>query len=356
MLIPCKATPHARIRMRVTFVRRGEMDPWVLTPVPQFKTACGQGYGVAACPSLGLLVTSDVNNNTLSVWSLPSGAGFGIVSGLVLQYTLGGKGSRAPMHFIFRWGSGCLAFTPPPPSSGSQILPHLLFVTDAGHNAVHIMDVRGGGNHVGYLAPPGSIAGPRGVAVSGVASLAAVSAWNDVDWGDRHMVFVYRGSDGSHWTHVRTIGGGFGAPGPADRQLRMPLGLRFSADGSAICVAVWGNDRLSMFRVGNGGFMRHITTGLRNPRDVEEVEGGWLVANSGTDTVEFVNNGGDGGRPFLGKAGGGDGAFCFLSALALVPGLGLIVREWGTVCTHKHRHPFLHWCVSCSAGNHGVCE
>ena len=36
---------------------------------------------------------------------------------------------------------------------------------------------------------------------------------------------------------------------------------------------------------------------------------------------------------------------------------GAWTRLWAcTVCTHKHRHPFLHWCVSCSAGNHGVCE
>jgi hypothetical protein len=78
-----------------------------------------------------------------------------------------------------------------------------------------------------------------------------------------------------------------------------------------------------------------MATELSNPTDVEEVEGGWLVACWDSHTVEFVCDGvgGDGdGRPSLGKAGGGpgsgDGDFWNPSALAIVPGLGLVVREW----------------------------
>ena len=73
---------------------------------------------------------------------------------------------------------------------------------------------------------------------------------------------------------------------------------------------------------------------LDGPRDVEEVEGGWLVACYYSHTVEFVCDGvgGDGGgRPSLGKAGGGwgsgDGELNEPTALAVVPGLGLVVRE-----------------------------
>ena len=78
---------------------------------------------------------------------------------------------------------------------------------------------------------------------------------------------------------------------------------------------------------------------------MEEVEGGWLVASSGSHRVEFVGDGaGDvgGGWSYLGKAGGergrGDGEFRLPVALAVVPGLGLVVREhfstswWGTPC------------------------
>ncbi len=107
-------------------------------------------------------------------------------------------------------------------------------------------------------------------------------------------------------------------------------------DWSGICVADTGTNRASVFRVGDGGLVQHIGTELSLPLDVEEVEGGWLVACDGPHTVEFVCDGvgGDGGgRPFLGKAGGGhgsgDGEFNCAAALAVVPGLGLVVREYG---------------------------
>jgi hypothetical protein len=80
-----------------------------------------------------------------------------------------------------------------------------------------------------------------------------------------------------------------------------------------------------------------MATGLDYPFDVEEVEGGWLVAcGDPSHTVEFVCDGvgGDGGgRPSLGKAGGrhgsGDGELTNPTALAVVPGLGLVVRDHG---------------------------
>jgi hypothetical protein len=83
--------------------------------------------------------------------------------------------------------------------------------------------------------------------------------------------------------------------------------------------------------------VRHIATGLSHPLDVEEVEGGWLVACGGSHRVLLVGDGdgGDGGgRPSLGKAGGGsgrgDGEFWGPTALAVVPFLGLVVREGGS--------------------------
>jgi hypothetical protein len=100
-----------------------------------------------------------------------------------------------------------------------------------------------------------------------------------------------------------------------------------------VCVADRLNNRASVFRVGDGGFVRHMATGLDGPIDVEEVEGGWLVACHRSHSVEFVGDGGGGGRPSLGKAGGGgggsgDGELNEPTALVVVPGLGLVVREW----------------------------
>ncbi len=317
-----------------------------LVPLPALQTPCGFGFGLAACPVLGLLVTSDAGKNTLSVWGLPGGAsgGRGGASGragasagagagdalaamagggggLRLVCTLGGAGSPAPMQFQFAeiiFSSGFLAFTAS--SSSSSSTRPLLLVTDHGHYAVHLVDVVDR-SHAGYLAPPGSIAGPRGVAASGTSPLVAVSTWKEVESGN-HVVVVYRGS-GSEWEAVRVIG---------DGQLDVPLGLRFSGDGSTMCVADSRNNRASVFRVGDGGLVRHMATGLRGPYDVEEVEGGWLVACAGSDTVEYVcdGDGGDGGgRPSLGWYGCRDGEFWYPATVAVVPGLGLVVRESG---------------------------
>jgi hypothetical protein len=87
--------------------------------------------------------------------------------------------------------------------------------------------------------------------------------------------------------------------------------------------------------VGDGGFVKQISIGLSHPFDVEEVEGGWLVACENAHHVELVGDGdsGDGGgdRPSLGKVGGGpgqaDGEFWNPTALAVVPRLGLVVRD-----------------------------
>jgi hypothetical protein len=321
-----------------------------LVPLPALKTQCGRGYGLAASPALGLLVTSDTDKNSLSVWALPSGGSSGRVTfdgagagagasasggGLTPVCTLGGDGSAAPMQFKFIDGvftsSGYLAFTPLSSISGG--LGSLLLVTDAGHNAVHLVDVVRR-THAGYLAPPGSIAGPRGVASNGpeASPLVAVSAWKE-EGGGEHVVRVYRGS-GRAWEVAQVIGVGFSAPGNRDGQLKKPLGLRFSQDCSAIYVADCGNRRVSFFRVVDGGFVRHIAKGLSFPLDVEEVHGGALVACYDSHCVMFV---GDGAATChrllrLGKAGGGkgsgDGAFKGPTALAVVRDLGLVVREY----------------------------
>jgi hypothetical protein len=299
--------------------RLERVDVGALVPLPALKTRCGGGFGMAACPALGLLVTSNHNDNTLSMFALPhsSGAGTGAGAGLALVCTLGGAGSPAPMQFQFNDGdylySGWMAFTGPTTS-------RLLLVTDAGDDAVHIIGVAGR-VHAGYVAAPGTIAGPRGVAARG--SLVAVSAWIKRGSGD-HVVRVFEGS-GASWTAVRVVAGGFGAPGSADGQLHRPYGLRFTGDGMGLAVADPSNHRVSLFRVEDGSFVRHVATGLSYPLDVEECEGGWLVACDISHTIEFVDGGGV-GRARMGSKDCGDGVFGCPSALALVPSLGLVVR------------------------------
>jgi hypothetical protein len=213
-----------------------------------------------------------------------------------------------------------MAFTGPRSS-------RLLLLTDTGLDAVHVIDVVGR-VHVGYVAAPGTIAGPRGVAARG--SLVAVSAWKEWYHGD-HVVRVFEGS-GATWTAVRVVAGGFGVPGRAYGQLHRPHGLRFTGDGSGLVVVESCNDRVCTFRVEDGSFMRRVGTGLGGPYDVEECEGGWLVACGNWHTVRFVScgvRGGGVGPASLGKYGWGDGEFSGPSALALVPGLGFVVRQVG---------------------------
>jgi hypothetical protein len=166
------------------------------------------------------------------------------------------------------------------------------------------------------------------VAVSG--SLVAVSAWKDMEEGD-HVVHLFEGS-GAAWTPLRVLAGGFERPGWSNGQLSVPFGLRFSADGTVLAVADAGNDRVSLFRVEDGSFVQHLAEGLEGPRDVEEWEGvGWLVACAGSNTVELMGGGGGvaAGEGAIKLGGGGEG-FAKPAALALVPGLGMLVREHGS--------------------------
>jgi hypothetical protein len=87
--------------------------------------------------------------------------------------------------------------------------------------------------------------------------------------------------------------------------------------------------------------MRHVAAlgsevPVERPLDVEEWAGGWLVACSGSHTVEIVSDcGGDarcaslGQEPASSDDCSGDGELDYPTALALVPGLGLLVREGG---------------------------
>jgi hypothetical protein len=241
------------------------------------------------------------------------------------------------MQFKFNGGVSftTMAFTPPAVTGSlrnSDPGP-LLLVTDPGANAVHVVDVVGR-VHVGYLAPPGSIPGPRGVAASRTSPLVAVSAERMWVKGS-HGVRVYRGS-GAEWVEVRVIE----PPG-----LAMPRGLRFSGDGSALCIAECHHNRVSVVRAEDGSLVRHAGTG-GSPSDVEEVEGGWLVASNFSTHAAIVLVGGrEGGEgpsirgwralvPTQPGASGGphsidEGMFRGPIGLALVPGVKLALRDCG---------------------------
>jgi hypothetical protein len=369
------ATPaqHTRVSFASAALALPAAD--ALVPLPSLTTPCHQGVGLAVSPHLGLLVTSSIDTNTLSVWALPdasepvlanakAASAAGCVPaavdhrvGLSLVCTLGGdKGPGAPqaaLRFMFmppgpvrgRTGwSGYLAFTPAVPSGAATVAADgsarpLLLVTDAGHGAVHLVDVVGRA-HAGYLAAPGSIAGPRGVAACGAPSgllTVAVGTWMSPDCED-HVVRLYSGRGGA-WELVRVVGEGLGHL-PEGGKLSMPRGLRLTRDGTSLCVSHL--DRISLFRVRDGAFVQHLATGLHGPADVEEVQGGWLVACWRSNSVQSVPSGtGNSGGPGAGDAYASVqpvdpvvrsrpmlSSVNWPSALVAVPGLGLVVREW----------------------------
>jgi hypothetical protein len=325
----------------------------------KLRTECGQGVGVAACLSLGVVVTTNIDTNTLMVWDLntawgpdqgpacpagPAGKGFRLLR------TLGHAKPSPQMKFKFRcrsWGeSGHLAFTHP---QGHGSHP-LLLVTDAGQGAVHIINpVRG--THSGYLLTPkdrgespGGLAScmckpwiprPRGVATCINKPLVAVTVWGyDIYPPSRIELFS---GQGTRWQHIRMV-----ELGDLGSMFKKPFGLRFNRTGSALCVTDQWNGRIAMFSVGNSSkkgsidcsFVNLIATGLRGPMDVEEVTNGWLVACTQTDKVHFLRA--DGSRDHsdlewyekvIGGVDHDDGRLQKPSGLAFVPGLGLIIRE-----------------------------
>jgi hypothetical protein len=274
------------------------------------------GRGVAVHQDLGLLVLSC--SNKLQVFVLPEHIARGDVGSsreLTHVRTLGG--GVAPMDFHF-YDSGYMAFT-----DGSLLDSTLLLVTDTGkfghagnsnRDAVHVIDVVRG-THVGYLAAPGTIFYPRGVAAR--KSLAAVGCWDSGHAGN--AVRVFEGS-GATWTVVRLIVG----------VLSLPSGLRFTADGLRLAVADYSYQRVRIFCAQNGCFLCDIPVAADEcaifPLDVEECGSEWvichprgLVAVADTDTDTHTHAG-------VARRTNFDIDFFCLS-LALVPGLGPVVRH-----------------------------
>jgi DNA-binding beta-propeller fold protein YncE len=292
------AAPHPcpSLRLHQSADVSPAVDVAALVPLGGLVADCGDGVGLAVCPALGLLVTSSNATNTLSVfnWSLPAmGAPSvspisaavpaitastssdscrpapyppGATTGFALVCTIG-----APQA-LFRFGSefsgvgrsGYLAFLGPAED-------HRLLVTDAGNDAVHVVDVAGQ-RHVGYLAAPEAIRWPRGVAARG--SRVVVSTWKALRWTERAQfdgqVCLFEGS-GTSWVQLWTVlGPGGPIPGSPGGWLRQPNGLRFSADGGEVVVADSAMDRVVVYSADDGRFVRQLGPDLPSPVDVQE--------------------------------------------------------------------------------------
>jgi hypothetical protein len=273
--------------------------------------------GMAVYRPLDMVVVSSYETRDISVHLLRG-------TGLEFAYTLGGRGSPPPMHFKFLtrsfFSSGKMAFV-----EGDTPSKPLLLVTDAGQGAVHVIDVVGR-RHAGYVGSLGSIPGARAVAARG--PLAAVSSWADAEDAENRVCLCERTE--SAWVVLRAVGAGRGG---ADGQYLFPYDLRFTRDGHGLVVADYWNDRMTLFRVGDGGFVRHIAHGSSmSPYGIEELENGWLVASHCLKSV--VSVGGDGGGAVSVLR-----AFNEPTCMSLVPGVGLLVLDGYATRVHVIASP-----------------
>jgi hypothetical protein len=303
-----------------------------LRAITEFTTMSGPGRGLAVCPSLDLLATSDTSDRTVSVYEFPVSKGRGAApksGGLRLLYMF--KVTEGP-EFCAYGTLGCLAFTPP--GDETRAARPLLLVIDSRQQAVHVVDVIDR-VHVGYVAAPGTVDGPQGVAVSLDGSLVAVSTCPTGTFQGSgaigvkdDAILLYRncgGTAAAAWEKVRVIRGG----------LNQPLGLRFTRDGTAICVANLRYSCASLFRVADGVLVRHVAfVPRRGLRDLEEVEGGWLLACPSIDSAGYVGFGSN-TDPECREAVPWWPRCCLTeppanpTSLAVVPGYGVVVREFG---------------------------
>ena len=320
---------------------------------PKAVVKCGKGVGMAVCEALGLIVTSNYSNHSISAYRLtaPDYPHLG---------TWGGKGDpRLPfdfssgddvsggMCFTVAAGAPVAAGTPAggagaagadgAPSPAPAATTPLLLVASHGTDAVVVLDVaglaRGGGGGRGEPVPAGTFArgtgaAPRRVAAS--AGLVAVSGWTKDGAGD-HTVTLYTAH--APWARVRVVGVGRGH-GPGDGQLHRPRGMLFTADGSRVLVADGANHRVCSFRVADGGYdgvvASEVAHGLSYPWDVVEVSGGVVVADWGSHRVVRVPADGSPVTALGGVKGSEPGQFSLPTALHVSPdGAQVIVREWG---------------------------
>jgi hypothetical protein len=277
---------------------------------------------MAVCATLGLVVTSSYGD-TLCVFDMRS-LGVGCRAGLALVCTLG---RTAPFEFDFRFPSvsGHMAFTGPASS-------RFLVVADGGHKAVHVVDVVSRA-HVGYVAAPGTLGMPQGVAAKG--SLVAVSVWSPIV-AREHVVCIFEGS-GAMWTPVRNVGADADGFGPQCIHLRCPRGLRFThvdVDGLGLAVAhCYGNGRGTIFRVDDGSFAR--TLFLERCPSLHDwmiwrsvtTGGWWLVVGVTPSSFCMVQT--ERAKQHWAHVAVKTASSFFPTALSFVPGLGLVVRDHG---------------------------
>lgn len=280
------------------------------------------GSGLAVCPSTGLLAMSSFKPFTIDTFSMTIDPK---TKGLLLtkELTIDKPFSMLP----YSPTPARLAFT--------EDHPIWLLVTDSMNQIVHVLGPRTG-THAGHLAPEGTIKGPRGVATRG--SLVAVS-FMEHRCAHTSGVDLFRRDGHASWTKVWSMKPLEAHLSRTYHGMLFPDGLRISRDGTRIALALNGTDAVLMVDAKDGTGIEYLPPDVPCVQDVEEFQDGWLVAYTPILTrvgaVEIVTTRGSEPGPVPRHATLPTEMATPLhhtklrgaSALALVPGIGLLVRS-----------------------------
>jgi WD40 repeat protein len=251
-----------------------------------------QSYCIAAGWSFGLVVTSNGRYMAVSCNS----------DHKLRVYRLEADGAATLLHTVGKYGDGQKQFDK----------PSKMCMTPAG--TLLVCEYRN--DRVQELTGLGE------AELQHVRFIPAAAAWSIALHGDTLAVGTDRGTikllSYASGALLLSIGSKGSWPGQIGLKCE---GLRFTPDGQFIVAAEQVNKRLSMFRVSDGGFMKHIGAGMvaDGYKDVQfALNGELLVADYRNHRVCVFSADGDTLLRSWGARGSADGRFEYPTALALV--------------------------------------
>jgi DNA-binding beta-propeller fold protein YncE len=250
-----------------------------------------QSYDIAAGPKLGLVVAPNGRYMAVSY-----------DEDKLRVYRLEANGSATLLHTVGTEGAGPKEFS----------YPTRMCLTPAGNLLVgeygncRVQELTGLGE-----AEPQHV---RFILVVGALSIALHGDTLAVGTGRATMELLSYTSGAL----IRSIGSRGDGPGQIGFCCS---GIRFTPDGQFIVAAEFSNMRLSMFRVSDGGFVKHIGAGVvaDGDKDVQFAPNGeLLVADCRNHRMCVFSADGDTVLRTWGTQGSADGQFEYPTALALV--------------------------------------
>ena len=296
-----------------------DAELWHMVHYSVGATEC-TGQALAVCPALRLVaVVTDVGRK-IEVFEIPKGPFYEDPPPKVLFNRVAIMRipcSDAENTFRLREQQGvpaCIAFT-----DSSCPTPNLLLVADCAAHTVRMIDVVRK-EQMGTVGERSAVRFPRSVATKG--SFVAVGRWESATEGS-HEIDLFEHSD-SAWRLVRSVGSGFGMPGPAHGQLHCPLSMIFTPDCSFLWVVDAYNNRISKVCRETGELAQIRTTGTKIPIFIESDDVGYaLVLFMGTTGIRVFE-----GHEFSGEKRrfpleDGPGNYFFVQ-LARMPEFGIL--------------------------------